>query len=575
MSEIVKKCVMEGVKEMWPEAGILEGEIFTEVPDGKMGDVSVPVFGWGKKVGKSPNEIAESLSKFCEQSGKFMKVEAISGFVNFWLRTKDLFRIVDEILEKGEKFGESGKKKAEKIMVEFAHPNSHKAFHVGHFRNIALGESLVRILEKQEAEIFRGNYQGDVGPHVAKCLWGILQDEKGLSEMRKGSADDLEIVKERAEWLGKKYAIGAQKEGIEDEIKKLNKQVYQRDPEIFDLWKETRQWSLDYFEKVIYKKVGSHFDKCFFESEVWERGLEIAKELLKKGILEESEGAVIFSGDKVGLHKRVFVTQEGNPTYEAKDLGLAELERKTFEFERNVHVVGNEQAGYFKVMFEVLGEWDDWQKGKQEHLSYGMVNLKSGKMSSRTGEVLTADWLLDEVGKRVEVKMKESGNLKKGEEEKIAEMVTVGAAKFAMLKVAAKKDIDFDFETSVSFVGDSGPYLQYAHARICSIFREAGKVNLKNVEWGKMEKEQERELVKKLGQFEKVILKAGEKMDPSLICSFLIEVAQNFSRFYAVCPVLKAENEELKKARLALCGGTKIVLKEGLRILGIGAPERM
>lgn len=603
MSEIVKKCVKEGVKKLWPEAGILEGEIFTEVPDGKMGDVSVPVFGWGKRLQKSPNEIAESLSKFCEQSGKFVKVEAISGFVNFWLRTKDLFRVVDEILEEGEKFGGSKKRKGEKVMVEFSSPNTNKPLHIGHGRNNFVGMGVSEILKKNGVKVVRAQIFNDRGVHICKAMWVLLNKEEmkkiggfnisTFDEWKKKRTD----LKEKFEgaWKGDHYVgyLYSQYDGflysLENDVEKkewaekgpqeLLKKWEEGDAEVRKLWEEMRRW---FFEgvKETYKKIGSEFDQEYFESELWNEGREMVVTHLEKGDVKGLEklpdGAVEIDLGDVKLDKKILLRKDGTTVYMTQDLETTRQKFEDFDLDESLWVVGDEQKYHFQVLFELCERFKIAPKEKCHHLAYGMVELPDGKMSSRKGTAVSLDeWIL-EVEELAKKAVREKHDDLDGKEiEKRGSEIAMGAVKFGLLKNGINKKVIFDPKEAVSFVGDSGPYLQYAHARICSIFREAGEVELKNVEWEKMEKEQERELVKKLRQFEKVILKAGEKMDPSLVCSFLVEVAQEFSRFYAACLVLKAESEELKKARLALCEGTKIVLKEGLRILGIGAPERM
>ncbi|MCX6807210.1 MAG: arginine--tRNA ligase [Patescibacteria group bacterium] len=580
MLDSTRQIIFDALRKLYPKAGIVFSDIILEnPPNPEMGDIAVPLFSIARKTKVAPNKMAEALSKICIHNTAFEDVESISGYVNLWFQVKDLFAPLLTILNNPDEFGTGSLYKDQKIMIEFAHPNTHKFFHIGHLRNLSIGESLVRIFEKSGAKIFRSNYQGDVGPHVAKCLWGILnKGQQELQKLRK-SKSNQSLIRDRVQFLGSMYALGvkaAEKNSqIEAEIKQLNIDIYNQAKYIIPLWQETRQWSLDYFERCIYKRLHSHFDRCFMESEMWARGLKISRELLKAGILEKSEGAVVFPGEKYGLHRRVFVTSAGTAPYEAKELALAEMEKKAFKFDRNIHVVASEQAGYFQVIFKVLELRDKWQINRQENLAYGMVNLRSGKMSSRTGEVITAEWLIDEARKRILRKLVKNTFLSGREKEDTVEKIAVGAVKFSMLKSSASKNIAFDFETSVSFTGDSGPYIQYAYARICSIFRKAGKVNLKDFKLKKLgNNTSEHSLARLLNNYGNVVLKAAEKRDPSVVCNYLLDLAQAFSSFYELSPILTAD-KETKKSRLALCKATRIVLASGLYLLGIEAPKRM
>ena len=295
--------ISEKIKQLISEALGETQEIPLEKPAQKEhGDFATSIaLKLAQESKKNPRELAEEIRAKLPESDLISKTEVAGpGFINFHLSKKALKEQITAEF-KGDSLA------GQKIMVEFAHPNTHKAFHIGHLRNICLGESLVRILESQGAEIFRANYQGDVGLHVAKCLWGYAQSEE---------PQDLYTPQKKAEFLGKVYAIGGTKfeedEQAKKEIYALNKQIYARDPEIMPLWEKTREWSLEYFE-YSYKRLGSHFDGLFFESQVYELGKEIVEEYLKKGIFEESEGAIIFPGEKHGLHNRVFITGEGNP----------------------------------------------------------------------------------------------------------------------------------------------------------------------------------------------------------------------------------------------------------------------
>jgi arginyl-tRNA synthetase len=511
---------------------------------------------------KPPREFAEKLVvklKADKKLGEIVdKIESAGpGFINFWLKKDVLVDNLIQIEEEKEKYGTSDLFKGQKIMFEFAHPNTHKSFHIGHLRNITTGETLSRIFEANGAEVIRANYQGDVGLHIAKALWGI--NKLGFTDPKE--------VRARAEFLGKAYAVGAkayeEDEKVKEEIHEINGKVYDKsDDNLNRLYKETRTWSLDYFAEI-YKRVYTKFDRLYFESEVFESGREIAKDALKKGILKESDGAVIFPGSEYGLHDRVFISGKGVPTYEAKDLGLAKLQFSEYNPDKLIHTVGPEQIAYFQVVFKALEFIEPETKGREIHVPYGWVRLKEGKMSSRTGNVVLGEWLLDEA----------KSSIKKSydTEEEIAEKIAVGAVKYSFLKTGLGQDIAFDLKESISLEGNSGPYLQYTVARTNSVL--AKKSASKNFTLQEADlSDEELMVLRTLIEFSEVIESAAKSYSPNLLCNYLYDLAQKYNGFYNKDKIIGGENEEF---RLALTAGTGQVLKNGLKILGIQTPEKM
>ena len=473
-----------------------------------------------------------------------------------------------QVQEICENYGELKIGEKKKIMVEFAHPNTHKAFHIGHLRNIITGESIVRILENADYKVVRANYQGDVGMHIAKCLYAILKDHEQdvLGLASKPLAD-------RIEFIGKVYAEGAQAFEKDEEVKKevgdLNTKIYEQDESIREIYTLTRDWSLEYFENI-YARVGSHFDRLYFESEVFSRGVEVVKEFVKKGVFKESQGAVIFEGSKHDLHDRVFITSKGYPTYEAKDMALAELQFKECEPDKILHVVGKEQTDYFKVIFKALEQVLPESVGKEEHLNYGWVTLKGGKMGARLGNVVLGEWLLDEVEKKI-------GEIMSGREfeniEDVAEKVSLAAAKYSFLKTGVHNDIKFDLDESVRVDGDSGPYLLYIVARIKSILRkkDVPQVLPSMSSVSLIEKQ----LLLQIARYSEVTKLSAENLDPSKIAQYLFDLAQSFNSFYAACPVLQAEDENIGNFRLQLIKKVELVMTNGLDLLGIETVDEM
>jgi len=548
------------------------------------------------------------------------------GFLNFFLNEAKLITELTEVLKHKDLYGKAQTKKApsaslprracperaqasRRIMVEFAHPNTHKAFHIGHLRNITTGESIVRLLESQGIEVIRANYQGDVGLHIAKALYALLKlsaISRQLSVVRKKG------IQEKVEFLGQAYAAGSKafedpsSAGLEAKkaIARINAQIYAKDPQVYPLYQETRQWSLDYFAKI-YQRVGSHFDRLYFESEVYESGKQYVREGLKKGIFAESEGAVIFPGEKFQLHNRVFITQDGNATYEAKDMGLGRLQFDVYHPGLIIHVVGPEQKSYFQVVFEALAQLFPETRGKEYHLIYGWVRLKHGKMSSRSGQVVTGEWLLDEAKRSIHKIIETSASptshlggdlattpreLSSPEKDEIAEKAAVAAVKYAFLKVSTKQEIAFDLKESVSLEGDSGPYLLYTYARSRSVLRKAGAVssssllgdlsNLGHLGWNPEEKN----IARLLHFFPEIVASAAAGYAPNTLCSYLFHLAQTFNLFYQKHPILSLSKDKLitdnlqsttSKLRLGLTAATAQVLHNGLYLLGIPTIERM
>lgn len=514
-------------------------------------------------VKQSPQEIANKIVSRVKspaegearQRRQESRVEVKDGFINFFIK--------DQVLV--ENLGKDANPKADnpqKIMVEYGHANVLKEAHIGHLRTYALGESLCRILDFLGNQVFRANYQSDIGLNIAQTIWGI--EKTGWPEKELSS-------REKANFFGQAYALGKSKYNedlqAKGEMDKINQALYQKDPQYEVDYQKARDLSLKYYEEI-YKLLGISYDRLFFESEVAQLGKEI---VLKNsdGIFQKSEGAIIFPGEEYGLHNRVFVNSAGNPTYEAKDMGLAKLQYEAFSFDKVIHVVANEQEGYFQVIFKAIELLFPHLKNKEKHLSYGMVKFKEGKMSSRTGEVITITNLFDMVAKRVKEIMKESDLL---DNENVVSQITLGAIKFAYLKFSPGSDIVFDIEQSVSLQGDSGPYLQYTYARIQSVLKKAD-TNISDVklEAGVLEPE-ERALLRRLEYFVGVVEQAAREYRPNTIGEYLLDLAREFNLFYQKHRIIQSDKKNL---RIAVSGAVGQVLKQGLYLLGIEAPERM
>lgn len=569
MKEKLEVLIIEALGALGIEAGTIVLERPADLLHGDYATNAALVYG--KKAGIAPRELAGKLvEKILETSIEEIKELEVAGpgFINFRLSDEYLASALKEAVEQGEKWGRNEILKGKKVIVEYTDPNPFKEFHIGHLMSNAIGESVARIVEASGAETKRACYQGDVGMHVAKTMLhpSMMTDE--AIALRKLKSFDEQV----ALW-GLAYKDGslAYEENNDDSRKKiveLNKIIYERtDSKINELYDWGRQVSLDYFE-TIYKKLGTKFDEYFFESETGEFGKKVV--LDNPAIFEQGEGgAVVYKGDESkGLHTRVFVNSEELPTYEAKELGLAKIKYDRYPYDISIVITGNEVNAYFKVLLDAMAKVFPDLAVKTVHISHGMLRLPTGKMSSRTGDVITAESLIADTKERALTKISKE-LFSSEEQEELAEKVAIGAIKYSILRQASGKDIIFDFEQSLSFEGDSGPYLQYTYARTRSLLEKAGEKKIDALAWHT----ETNPLHKFLLRFPEVILRASEEQEPHYIATYLIELAREFNSFYAHTIVLDDSADEPYK--LALVKAVSQTMNNGLDLLGISAPERM
>ena len=562
---MIKEEILKNLRLALDKINIKDVDVSLEKPaNSDFGDYSTSIaLKLTKQLKKNPMLIAEEIKKNFPKTDFIEKIDVVKpGFVNFWISTVQSINRLTEIVEKGFVYPKYYLGKNKKVMVEFAHPNTHKLFHIGHLRNISTGEAMVKILETVGNKVIRTNYEGDVGLHIAKCLYGIKSSKVNINK--------LKTLQEKIEFIGKMYSSGTKSyeddEKAKQEIIRINRMIYDKDPEIMTLWTETRQWSLDYFEEN-YKRFYSHFDRLYFESEIHQKGLEIAKAILKKGILEKSQGAVVFNGKKYGLDTRVFINSLGFPTYEGKELALAEKEFSDFgQLDKIIHVVTPEQTSFFKVTFKVEELIDEKKyKNKQYHLIYEWVKLKAGKMSSREGNIIEANWLIDEIKKKIIEKSKC--------DQETAETLAVASAKYSFLKNGTQTIIHFDIDESITVDGNSAPYLIYTYVRCQSVLNKA-KQNSQNSLNSLIINTDESNVLRLINQFPETVQQAAIQFAPNLIANYLYELAQKYNYFYQKNKILESE-EKIKQFRLMLTQATGKVIKEGLYLLGIKTVEKM
>ncbi|HEX9608636.1 MAG TPA: arginine--tRNA ligase [Candidatus Paceibacterota bacterium] len=543
--------IVEKLKEAIAKAaGINAADVQLEHPtDLSHGDYSTSIaFRLAKERGKKALELTLELIQEL-QKGKLTEVARIEaagpGFINFHLSRDFFAEYISKITKGGETWGRNERLSGKRVMVEYTDPNPFKEFHIGHLMSNTIGEAISRVIEFSGAEVHRANYQGDVGLHVAQAILG-KQQKPGLS------------------W-GEAYAYGATHyESNKHEIDALNKALYERsDEKVNALYDSGRKTSLAGFE-TIYKMLGTKFDHYFFESEVAPIGRALVAE--HKEIFDESDGAVIFRAEKFNpaLHTRVFVTSQGIPTYEAKELGLAPVKFEAWPHDRSVVITAAEITDYYRVVLEALQKIEPDLAKKITHVPHGFLRLPSGKMSSRTGDVITAVSLIEELTGKALERMEHK-------DKKIAEQVAVAAIKYAVLKQAAGRDIIFDIEKSLSFEGDSGPYLQYAHARARSVLEKAKRADLAaSID---MMPQTVSALERMLYRFPEVVERALEEYAPHHITTFLTEIAGAFNGWYANERIVDESSEA--PYRVALTEAFATTMENGLWLLGIQALPRM
>ncbi len=563
----MKEALIRALASAASQAGIESADISLEYPENpEHGDFSTNLaLAHAKKLKTNPRALAEKVVAELKkaQPGFVASAEiAGAGFINF--KVKDAFLAMQAI----KPLPEPQKDPKRAIMVEYTDPNPFKIFHIGHLMSNAVGESVSRLVEYAGAKVIRACYQGDTGFHVAKTLWAVIH-EAGATEKLKG----LGTVTEQVKLLGDMYVLGSshdEEPAIQKEIVEINKKIFDRsDKGINDLYDYGRKVSLEYFD-VVYKRLGTKFDTFYFEKDVAGTGVEIVNKFLEQGLFEKSEGAVVFKGEEFGLHTRVFINSQGLPTYEAKELGLnIEKFKKHPDLQESIIVTGNEINEYFKVLKKVLSLVAPTVAEKTTHLSHGMLRFASGKMSSRKGNIISAEDLIAEVKAMVLEKMA-GRDFSAGESDEVADMIAVAAIKYSILRQGIGGDVIFDSDKSISFEGDSGPYLQYSAVRAQSVLAKAGDKQ----QAVKVFPDQVGLLERMITRFPDIADRARQEYAPQHIANYLINLAGAFNGFYAGNPIIDAD-EPLSPYRIELTRSFLGVMTHGLWLLGIKVPKRM
>lgn len=498
-----------------------------------------------KERGVNPKELAEEISQkitlpFVE------KVEVAGpGFINIYLAREFFTESLKVIASLGKLWGGNETQKGHRVIIEYVNANAFKQLHIGHLIGAIVGESIARLLEFSGAEVKRESYGGDVGPHAAKAIYGIKQLNKELTP----------------EVIGEAYALGAkayeEDEKAKEEIDALNKAIYAaEDKDLMKLHQEGKEASVKGIQEIL-DILHIKPERFIFESESAPYGMKLVEEGLQKGVFTESDGAVVYEGEKKGLHTRVFRTKQGTPTYEAKDMGLEPVKDKWFPHDQSIILTGKEQKEYFKVVKAALEDIRPEQGAKITHIANGLMKLSEGKMSSRTGDIVTARSLIEEVVKKA---------AEQNPNQETALQVGIGAIKYQILKQSRENDVIYDVEKSLSLEGDSGPYLQYALVRARKVLRDAKEGEDQSIP------EAPYDLEKILYRFPEVVQRAQELLEPHHVAQYLTELAASFNSFYAQEKIIGGAHENYK---ILLTMAFVQTMENGLWMLNIGTPDEM
>ncbi len=539
-----------------------EGVVFAvERPaDPSHGDFSVnAAMAAAKDLKKNPKTLADELAHVMQGTlGAYAESVTVAGpgFINITVARP----VITEAIEaaRGDAWGRGAENDGKRVMIEYGNPNPFKEMHIGHMMGAIIGESIARLTEASGAHVLRDTFGGDVGPQVAKALWALM----------KAGTTDIASAQE----IGKAYIHGSaayeESEQAKAEIDELNVRIYRivdadantlspEDRALLALWRKGREISMEEFNRI-FALLGTHHDYAFFDSETTAPGMDLVKEALAKGVLEESEGAIIYKGEKKGLHTLVFVTSRGTPTYETKDFGLAVLKETRAETDQIIILTAVEQVGHFKVTLAALSEVAPLLAAKTAHAAHGLLTLPSGKMSSRKGNVITAAELIQTVIERAS---------EKNEDPLVAEQVAIGALKYMILRSAPGASVVFDPEKSLSLDGDSGPYLQYALVRARSVLAQSEhKPSAADAPATPYL------LERLITRFPEVVARAGRERAPHHVAQYLTQLAGEWNSFYAAERIRGGDHEAYK---LLIAEAFVQTMHNGLELLGIPTPEKM
>ncbi len=552
-----------------------EIETMIEVPqDAKMGDYAFPCFKLAKILRKAPPLIAKGIAAGLEGNPLFEKVEQVNAYVNMFISKEEFISdVLQEVLEQKENFGKSNVGEGKKVIVEYSSPNIAKPFHIGHIRSTVIGNSIYKIYDALGYDVVRINHLGDYGTQFGKMIcayrhWGNKEDVV------------REPIKTLLEYYTKFHVEVEKHPELDDEAREIFTKLEHGEKEEVELWQWFRDESLKEFTRV-YDMLGITFDSYAGESFYSDKMPRFVKELKEKNLIEESQGAQIVNLEEYGLGVALITKSDGSTLYITRDIAAANYRKETYDFYKNIYVVASQQNLHFaqwKKILQLMGY--EWEKDCI-HVPFGLVSLEEGTMSTRHGRVVFLEDVLNKaVEKTREIIAEKNPDASEEEVDEIAKTVGIGAVIFQELSNNRIKDYVFKWDKVLNFDGETGPYVQYTHARCASVLRRAGEdvvaraAAMDHIDSRYLCSESAYELVKLLYQFPDVVKDAGEKYEPSIVTRHLVDMAQGFNRFYHDEHIL-TENEDEKAAKVALVIAAKEAIKNGLALLGMKVPERM
>lgn len=559
----IANCLKEKIEELSLEEilGLIE------IPPNKdMGDYAFPCFKLAKVFRKAPNMIASELSETIEAKGDISKVMPMGGYVNFFIDKSQLANnVINNVLTQKDAYGHGNMGEGKTVVIDFSSPNIAKPFHIGHIRTTVIGNALYKIYDSQGYDTVRINHLGDYGTQFGKLivafkLWGDKE------------AVESNPIPELLKLYVRFHDEAEQKPEMEDEARAWFTKLENGDPEAKELWQWFRDESLKEFSRV-YDLLDIEFDSYNGESFYSDKMDDVIKTIKDKGLLKESKGTNIVDLEEYNMPPALITKNDGSTLYMTRDLAAAVYRKNTYDFDKCIYVVGSQQALHFQQLFKVLELMGfDWAKDLI-HVQFGMVALEEGTMSTRKGRVV----FLEDVLKQAIEKTKETILAKNPEAKNvdtIAKQVGVGAVVFQELSNSRIKDYTFSWERTLSFEGETGPYVQYTHARCCAVLRKANEKVTSDINYELLTNDDSVEVLKIIASFNKSIVSALNKNEPHIVTRFVLDLAQAFNKFYHDNPIL-VDDLELRKARLALVDATRQTLENGLKLLGMHAPERM
>lgn len=593
IDQIISNGVAKALKHLYG----IDQEPNTIVPQATRkefeGNLTIVVFPWVKMARKSPEALGTEIGQWLlDNEPAVSGINVVKGFLNISIEPKFWATVLKQISAE-KNFGiKEATDNSPLVMVEYSSPNTNKPLHLGHVRNNLLGYSLAEILKACGNKVIKTNIVNDRGIHICKSMlawkkWG--EDATPQSTGKKGDhlIGDYYVLfdKHYRAQVAELVASGLSEDEAKMqaplmlEAREMLRKWEENDPETRQLWEMMNQWVYNGFDQT-YKRMGVNFDKIYYESQTYLEGKEKVLEGLEKGLMyRKDDGSVWADLTAEGLDQKLLLRADGTSVYMTQDIGTAKMRYRDYPIDKMIYVVGNEQNYHFQVL-SILLDRLGFKWGKDlVHFSYGMVELPNGKMKSREGTVVDADELMDEMVNTARQVSEELGKLEgldTEEKQLISEMVGLGALKYFLLKVDPRKNMLFDPQESIDFNGNTGPFIQYTYARICSVLRKVKEENIQTVAFDTVTPgDKEIALIQYLADFPTVIEAAGQSFSPALIANYTYELVKLYNQFYHVCSILKEENEQKRSLRITLSEATAHVIKTAMSLLGINVPERM